>query len=305
MDTRRMTLIATIAVIALVFVGIGYAYTAYSANNGNNTDVAYITLTQENTTTSAAYTFANDIKIKFDTYNEINSTTTYYKIAEPVNINTTTSTDSYICANLGQVKLTATYTGGTTDPVTKTKVQIADSTGFTTTNNWIYFLTDVPNDNKVTKIYSYKVGDNDWVDGPHALNLAIGSSVTVNVLYGYHATLADLKIGNDYFLEELEAPSKLQNASIVFKATSIENDAQDDTSKLVSITYDQNTAQSNVTKTYTVIKDTKLKLMRCPFTVDSKTFSKWLIDTTEKQVGDEITMSADTTVKAVWVDSTT
>jgi len=57
MDTRKVTLVATIAVIALVAVGIGYAYTAATSNSGNNVGAEYITITQEQT---GAYQFAKD-----------------------------------------------------------------------------------------------------------------------------------------------------------------------------------------------------------------------------------------------------
>ena len=55
MDTRKVTLIATIAVIALLAVGIGYAYTASTSNTGNDVDAEYIQikLYAENGTTPA------------------------------------------------------------------------------------------------------------------------------------------------------------------------------------------------------------------------------------------------------------
>ena len=56
MDTRKVTLFATIAVIALVAVGIGYAYTATTVNSGNNVSTEYITLVQGGT---GAYQFAS------------------------------------------------------------------------------------------------------------------------------------------------------------------------------------------------------------------------------------------------------
>lgn len=55
MDTRKVTLVATIAIIALLAIGIGYAYTATTSNSGNNASPEYITLVQGET---GAYTFA-------------------------------------------------------------------------------------------------------------------------------------------------------------------------------------------------------------------------------------------------------
>jgi len=59
MDTRKVTFIATIAAIILVAVGIGYAYTAMTTNQGNTANPEYITLTQSG---SGAYTFTTEAK---------------------------------------------------------------------------------------------------------------------------------------------------------------------------------------------------------------------------------------------------
>ena len=60
MDTRKVTLIATIAAILLLAVGIGYAYTASTLNSGNNATSEYITLIQDNIDSKGAYTFTED-----------------------------------------------------------------------------------------------------------------------------------------------------------------------------------------------------------------------------------------------------
>ena len=59
-----MTLIATIAAIALVAVGIGYAYTAMTTNTGNTASPEYITVVQGST---GAYQFANDSSVYWNT----------------------------------------------------------------------------------------------------------------------------------------------------------------------------------------------------------------------------------------------
>ncbi|AMK13549.1 hypothetical protein AUP07_0495 [methanogenic archaeon mixed culture ISO4-G1] len=46
MDTRKMTLFATIAAIALLAVGIGYAYTASTSNSGNSASLEYYLIGQ-------------------------------------------------------------------------------------------------------------------------------------------------------------------------------------------------------------------------------------------------------------------
>ncbi len=64
MDTRKVTLVATIIAIALLAVGIGYAYTATTVNSGNNASPEYITLIQGDT---GAYKFSDDSKIYWNT----------------------------------------------------------------------------------------------------------------------------------------------------------------------------------------------------------------------------------------------
>lgn len=49
MDTRKVTLVATIAVIALLAVGIGYAYTAMTTNQGNNASPEHLSIVQGGT----------------------------------------------------------------------------------------------------------------------------------------------------------------------------------------------------------------------------------------------------------------
>lgn len=68
MDSRKMTLVATILAIALLAVGIGYAYTAITTNSGNTVNAEYITLTQNG---DAAYTFTDDeAKVYWDSDNK-------------------------------------------------------------------------------------------------------------------------------------------------------------------------------------------------------------------------------------------
>ena len=73
MDTRKVTLIATIAAIVLVAVGIGYAYTASTLNSSNVANSEYVTLVQgDATATKGAYNFANGVQIDWDTVDEKN-----------------------------------------------------------------------------------------------------------------------------------------------------------------------------------------------------------------------------------------
>ena len=71
MDTRKVTLVATIAVIALIAVGIGYAYTASTVNSGNDANSEYINLVQrnvgDNTVGAYQFTSSTDKSIYWDT----------------------------------------------------------------------------------------------------------------------------------------------------------------------------------------------------------------------------------------------
>ena len=68
-----MTLIATIAAIALVAVGIGYAYTAMTTNSGNSASAEYITVVQGG---NGSYQFSNSDLIYWDSVD--------YKITDPL-----------------------------------------------------------------------------------------------------------------------------------------------------------------------------------------------------------------------------
>ncbi len=76
MDSRKVTLVATIIAIALLAVGVGYAYTASTVNSGNNATSEYLTIIQDNTTSgSGAYTFAENAKVTWNAADRMGSTT--------------------------------------------------------------------------------------------------------------------------------------------------------------------------------------------------------------------------------------
>ena len=64
MATRKMTLIAAIAAVILVAVGVGYAYTASTQNGGNNVNSEYITLVQGG---EGAYKFSDNVHLEWNT----------------------------------------------------------------------------------------------------------------------------------------------------------------------------------------------------------------------------------------------
>lgn len=96
--------IAIVAVLAMAFTSVGYAYTASTENSGNSVTSQYVTLTQQN------YTF-NGYAVSFDVVE------TEAGIKYQLNGHTEELMDiegrGYVGALIGSDKLSATMTGGT------------------------------------------------------------------------------------------------------------------------------------------------------------------------------------------------
>ena len=247
-DTRRITLVATILAIAMIAVGIGFAYTAFTQNGGNNTDVAYITVTQVGEPTP--YTFADSIKVEMDTYTD-DSENVYYRIADSKTIDL--GNDKYTVAVLGTIEFHATITGDT--PPSKLSLSVLSSAGFDATSNWEYFITSVPDNNGIINtVYASKTSVKttaEWTAGS-ALEMTHKSdneynNVTVCVCYGYSKDLETIEVGDLKFINIAEAPKKLDDASIVFKADSV-----------TTITYNANNGEQTPA-TETVVKTGTVK----------------------------------------------
>lgn len=67
MDTRKVTLVATIVVIALLAVGIGYAYTASTQNSDNDVGSEYLTIVPTSNGSTQIYSGSFDKAIAYDT----------------------------------------------------------------------------------------------------------------------------------------------------------------------------------------------------------------------------------------------
>ena len=317
MDTRRTTLIATIIVIALLAVGIGYAYTAYTENSGNTSNVAYLKLTQ---TGDTGYTFADGTTpVQFDTFNEINTSTMYYAIKNPVTVENDQLTNDYICASLGSIELQADFersSSSITVPET-INVDVADSKEFDSDGTWVFFITNESHD----EIYAYKnthkhvndEGTDAWIDGPDALTLAVGSTgaVTIEVLVGFDSTITPAKtVGEEDFYEFSRnmATPLLNGASIIFSAkdvgtsgeidepTHADLDASALSAKTVTLKAGEGTG-NNITVNYIGT----YKLPKCTFTAPGvKTFSKWQIGDALYDAGAAVTITQNTTITAIW-----
>lgn len=211
-----MTLIATIALIVIVFIGIGYAYVAYTTNSGNHSDTAYLTVTQVGET---GYTFANHVKIGIETYNETDNQTFFYKLASTDIIEENDKV--YAVEILGSITLHAAITGDTAP--SKLIISIAHSENFDATEKWQYFLTDAPNElGVITKTYAHKDTDktiDEWtsVEGSEMI-MDTKEDKTLYVCYGYDMELAEAKVGQIKYIDE--EPKSLHDASIIFKVDS-------------------------------------------------------------------------------------
>ena len=296
-----MTFVATIAVIALLAVSIGFAYTAYSQNGGNNTEVSYITIIQTQTdaqTTTADYTFADNEKIIFSTYSLYDgSEKVYYKIDDSHEVG------AYTCADLGNVTFNAKYTGKVqADAPDLINVDVNSSSGFDGKEQWVYLLTD----STYQKIFAYCNDGSTWTDGPDAFAIrgtdGVYTGVDVHLMYGYPTVLATTEIDGMRFLTSVEEPVELSDAKITFKATDVESEEQLTTAGKI-ITY-KVSAAGEESKTVKVMAGYAKLLTADPFgTPAEKEFRGWA--TTEGQteaINPYQTINANITYYIVYVD---
>lgn len=221
MDRRILYLTATVAVIAALTVGVGYAYALYFESTDNEAVPAYVTITQ----TGEGYSFtAEDATISLDKL--VRNDGTYYGIGGGRMLNNGVM-GSFYCADLGSIGFHADLVGG--DDYPDLGIEVRSSTNFTGTANWIYFLTDGS-----TKIYAYKDsgGSGPWKKGPDTLVLTStgeGSSkayadASAHVYYGY-STNNSFSVDGVSYLRASESPRPLQDATIVFRASDPVNHA--------------------------------------------------------------------------------
>jgi|GEM_PF-2390282 len=310
MESRKISLIATIALILALAVGIGFAYAAYTANNGNNTEVAYVTLTQVGDPTP--YTFADNTTVKLDTYNRENQGVieTFYRLS---GFNTVKGSDpnygTYKCGLLGTIELHADFTGTNVTPPQTLDISISGSSGFDATATWKYFITDAPDPSTgmTSKIYAMKDSAkavSEWTQGMDSLTMTHGQSGYQNVkLYVYYGYAADAEtlVDGMMFLNSTEAPKKLVNASLMIKATS------DNDSYLITYKANNGTAEKDfmvsaaANASYTLVTDpTKIG-----FTVPAnKQFKGWSLSASGDIIPTPtITVNGDKILYAIWQDA--
>lgn len=216
MDSRTITLIASIAVIGLVAIGAGYAYTALSINDGNNAAAQYVTLTQD------SYTFTTNPNSYFDSCTD--STNTGYKVTTDAGVT------GYKLATLGTVTLTATTTGFSPEPSLVLSIDDAKSSGFTPGTKYTYYLLD-ENDDIVGKLMPVAQSTPVWKNAAGNAAFTVDfpavsqhtSEVTLKLCYGYADTAATWDPFNeddqgDKVYVVGETPANLTNGKIVFAA---------------------------------------------------------------------------------------
>lgn len=222
MNTRLATLIATIAVIGIVAVGAGYAYTALSINEGNNASAQYATLTQ------TAYTFTNVAVVdEFDsltdsTHGPGKTNNAGYKLTSPDDL----GVSGYTLKQVGTVDLHANVQGYTlqTAPTLKLGIDNTNVSGFTAGTSITYWL--VSGTSVVGKLSS----NNTWTaaDGTtFGINFTKDNNgtagnfyndITLKLCVGYDSDDATwAKLNSNYVLET--PTGNITSGQIVFSAT--------------------------------------------------------------------------------------
>ncbi|MBR6214531.1 MAG: Ig-like domain-containing protein [Candidatus Methanomethylophilaceae archaeon] len=210
MDTRKVTLIATIAAIALVAVGIGYAYTASTQNAQNSATTEYVTLVQgDGTSAMGAYQFADEnTRVFWDTTDGVESSdfVTTFKLSATTD---TTTLSGYTLAPIGKsFQLITTMqnprsnVGNLTGVLTSTGIA-APFVGDVDSAVFIKITTDANTDfykvfsNNVIqkKVGSTFTGDNTFTIYEDATN-GTYKTASVTVYYGYSGN-AGVKVTHD------------------------------------------------------------------------------------------------------------
>ena len=292
MNTRWVTLTATIIAIALVAIGIGYAYTAYSENNGNNTEISYVTITQTGTT---GYTFAEDVKVYLETYNKTDTETVYFRLSDSQDL--TDGSKSYTLKSLGTITLHAEISGSDSHP--DLNISIARSTNFDASTNWLYIIGSAPV-NGTIEVYAIKdtsKATSSWTSKNalimHYEDQTGYDNKVLYVYYGYLSNNATV-IGGKSYMSIAEMPKDLIDASIVFMAS---NDTQD---KIVYHSTNESSPiqeytvsnTQNESRTYTLTDPTNLGFTSPP----NKVFKGWCLTPSGNDYIRTVTLSSSNSV---------
>ncbi|AMK13542.1 hypothetical protein AUP07_0488 [methanogenic archaeon mixed culture ISO4-G1] len=231
MNTRAITLIATIAVIGIVAVGAGYAYTAITVNDSNSASAKYVTLTQDDgaqQSPEAKYTFSVNAVEYFDSasYYENSAEVLAYKVSAN-QVAQSPSVSGYTLLKLGDVRITATAYGYSSN-LPAVVMTIKSSNSFDMGTKLGYYLVDSSN-----AIVAKTTSDDTWVfqgayataggvtftapNSPNA-NGSVYTPVTLSLCYGYANDSATKTIGQDKYVP-IESPQNLSGGQLVFAVT--------------------------------------------------------------------------------------
>ena len=173
----------------------------------------------------------------------------------------------------------------------------------------IYFITDAPDSSTgmTSKIYAKKDTAKDvseWTQsGLDALTMTYSSgyqNVKLYVFYGYSVT-DEISVDGMLFLNSTETPKKLEDASLMIKATS------DSSSYLVTYKANNGTSESDflvsaeANSSYTLVTDPATIGFTAPA---NKQFLGWSLSSTGSVITTPtITMNGDKILYAIWGDA--
>ena len=225
-----MTLIATIAAIALVAVGIGFAYTAATSNSGNSTDQQYITLIQGG---AGEYKFANDARIIWNTDDSMEDSvrTTVFTFADTVDTRTLADSVEYKLVKVGNpFTLITTETNGNHQTPLPCTITCNDFTGSTGLSYFVEIKDDSEAIVDTFKINAAGTGINKyhsaapagWTDDA-VFNIAYNTSsyhvYTATVYVGYAAESGGISKTHESGSQPAAPAVDLTEASLKFTLT--------------------------------------------------------------------------------------
>jgi hypothetical protein len=223
MEARIMKITAAAAVImicAVAIVGVSYAYTASTENDGNNAASQYVKLSQGGT---GNYTFTKDgtTTVYYDTVNTTDSSTYSYRITESQRTAKTVSATDYEVVQLGSSFTIDASSVGSSPSVlncTFSTLNFNLQTGYV-------FIVEITGCVDGPKTWISNT-DDVWATPSFQMNQTAGdyNAVTVSVYYGYltsAAPLAQEPVANPLDSAKMTFTATIANAGIQLDKSSI------------------------------------------------------------------------------------
>lgn len=137
MNNKTIVTIATISVIILATISVGFAYAAYTSNTNNNTDLEYLIVVPSDGTSQPAYSSTFNGSVTFDTVTILDQGV--QKVQYQLSDYNTISGHKY--ASLGEIYLAVNETKSDKDY--KVSIIVDDGTGLNTTDYSYYALMEI------------------------------------------------------------------------------------------------------------------------------------------------------------------